>query len=137
MSTHSDMMAQASRTIRDVQALDIVYKETADGGKVLKATPLTAPVIHRTDQGFEDEDGKFWSRAIDVDIVLADMPAAVERTIPRRYDLIAFEGEDWSVNHVRKGAGAWHLIAVRPEREELHGGGHRRERPFFSGGGVG
>ena len=101
----------------------ITYSERDGKSQVVKATSITqAIVVGRSEQGYQDEDGRFFSRAIDVKILKTELAAVAE------YDTITHNAEVWTIRETRDTPGFHLLVAVRPERQALTGGLYRRER---------
>ena len=106
----------------------IIYTQRDDKSQAVVDTSIAqAIVIERTAQGYQDEDGSFFSRAIDVHILKADLAAV------REFDTITYNAQVWSIRETRSVPGYHILVAVRPERQELTGGLYRRERHIASG----
>ena len=88
----------------------IAYRAMTNGRVTESQAISLAIVSDRGGEGYQDEHGRFWSRAIDVRIKISDRASIAE------HDVIVWNSEEWSIIKPRKVGGTHHFIAVRHER---------------------
>ncbi len=133
MATTQQDMATAGAELRyAVQGQSITYQVVGDRDIVTTETVVSdAIVVPRGGEGYHDTDGRFFTRAIEIEF-------AVDRLAhdAKELDWIVWDGDTWSVQRVREALGAWNLVAVRQERTEVTGSEQRHERRIATIGTV-
>ena len=120
-SDNTDALAETIAAVQGELAT-YLYKDSKHQ-TINSITIDDAVVSERVGQGYTDEDGRFFARAIDVQIRRALLPDGV-----RKADALTWDGGEWFIQEYQRSSSVFFILATRLVREELTGGLDRRER---------
>lgn len=124
MTTQSDNADALAATMAEVQGESATYLHKDGKHQTMRSIEITDAIVsERVGQGYTDEDGKFFARAIDVQVRRALLPDGV-----RKADALTWDGGEWFIQEWQRGISVYFILATRIQREELSGGLDRRER---------
>ena len=124
MTMQSDNTDALAETIAAVQGELATYLYKDSKHQTINSITIDDAVVsERVGQGYTDEDGRFFARAIDVQIRRALLPDGV-----RKADALTWDGGEWFIQEYQRSSSVFFILATRLVREELTGGLDRRER---------